>query len=204
MGTVKDPQTKKPIADAIVTVEGKGFNKVAYTNAAGLYDLGNIPAGVYNVVVSFQNHSAITPGVALGNDDVIQVDLELIAAVELNDIPITVTRPKYAPPIIDVFEPTAVTTTGKALKNEGILKIDDALETFGGGAVKIGDDYYVRGARAGSVAYYIDGCHVMGNPDIPLCGLETYRVYNGFIPAKYGNTDAGVVVMETRSFFTEH
>jgi hypothetical protein len=37
---------------------------------------------------------------------------------------------------------------------------------------------------------------------IPLCGLDTYEIYTGFIPPKYGDTAGGVVVLETRNYFT--
>ncbi|MDB5284061.1 MAG: enterobactin receptor protein [Bacteroidota bacterium] len=203
MGQVKDPQTKKPVADAAITIEGTSFNKVVYTNDSGLYDAGNVPAGVYTVGVSYQGHTALVSEVKLSNDDVREVNLEVAAAIELKDIEISITKTIYDIPLIDKWNTTRVTVTGTTLKQEGITKVEDALETFGGGTTKIGNDYYVRGARAGSLSYYVDECKIMGSPDIPLCGLATFTSYNGFIPAKYGDTNAGVVVIETRSYFTE-
>ena len=204
MGRVTDPQTKKPVGDVTVSVECQGFSKPFFTNDSGYYYASNIPAGVYTVGASFQGKTSVVTGVKLGNDDVKQVDLEIAAAIELKGAEVKTKRLIYQTPLIDPLNPTSVTLTPKVLKDQGIQKVSDAGELLGGGAVKINGDYYVRGARAGSLSYYIDGCKIMGTPDIPLCGLAVYTSYNGFIPPKYGDTTGGVVVIETRSYFTEY
>src|ERR1019366_9028191 len=89
MGQVTDPQTKKPVGDATVTVESQGFSKPFFTNDSGFYYASNIPAGVYNVGASFQGHTSSVIIVPLGNDDVKEVNLDLVAAIELSGAEVT-------------------------------------------------------------------------------------------------------------------
>jgi len=134
----------------------------------------------------------------LNNDENKTLDLQLGVSINMKDVIITF----ETNPIIDPIDPQI-----DILKREDIRRMPiigtGGLAEIKSGVVKSNGEYYVRGARAGGLAYYIDGCRVMGNPDIPLCGLDTYRMYNGFIPPKYGDATGGVVVMETRNFFGE-
>ena len=110
---------------------------------------------------------------------------------------------KSIKPLIDIWNVEQKTLTIDDVKNTGVTNIHDIAETTGNGVFEIGGQDYVRGARAGSLSYYIHGGLVLGSPQIPLGGLGLYHIYTGYIPAKYGDTVGGVVVMETRSFFTE-
>jgi hypothetical protein len=49
--------------------------------------------------------------------------------------------------------------------------------------------------------FMLDG--VKGNEmmNVPSCAIGRMMVYTGGIPAKYGDTLGGVVVMETKSYF---
>lgn len=197
-GQVIDPDTKQPVSDAIVVLESQGTQKVFYTNEQGYYYASNIPAGVYTVSVSYMSSSTKVVGVKLGNDEIKTVDVLFSMSIEMKEIPIW----DYHIALIDPFDITNGTMDRPTIKNMPIQRIRDIAETQPA-TVKVNGEYYVRGARAGGLSYYIDGCRVMGNPDIPLCGLDTYRMYNGFIPPKYGDALGGVVVMETRNFFGE-
>ncbi len=58
-----------------------------------------------------------------------------------------------------------------------------------------------RGSRKGDMIFMLDG--VKGNEmmNVPSCAIGRMMVYTGGIPAKYGDTLGGVVVMETKSYF---
>lgn len=127
------------------------------------------------------------------------MNVEFSKAITITD-DLVITQ--YRIPLIDPVDITNGKLDRTTIKHLPILKAADIGETQSA-TVKVNGEYYVRGARAGGLSYYIDGCRVMGSPDIPLCGLDTYRMYNGFIPPKYGDALGGVVVMETRNFFGE-
>jgi outer membrane cobalamin receptor len=68
-----------------------------------------------------------------------------------------------------------------------------------------GEELYFRGSRAGSVVYYIDGVKVRENvPNIPSSGIASISVYTGGMPATYGDSTGGVVVINTKSFIQEY
>ncbi|MNY28569.1 hypothetical protein D3C86_1625520 [compost metagenome] len=69
--------------------------------------------------------------------------------------------------------------------------------------IKLSDDGQLifRGARKGDVINYIDGVKMTDVQNVPSAALGYVMVYSGAIPAKYGDTTGGVVVMETLSYF---
>ncbi|HRP54249.1 MAG TPA: hypothetical protein PLI97_12185, partial [Fluviicola sp.] len=58
-----------------------------------------------------------------------------------------------------------------------------------------------RGARKGDLVNYIDGIKTTDVQQVPSSAIGYLMVYSGAIPAKYGDTTGGVVVMETKSYF---
>ncbi|MFN6075408.1 MAG: hypothetical protein ACK46Y_07555, partial [Fluviicola sp.] len=69
--------------------------------------------------------------------------------------------------------------------------------------VKKSDDgeLVFRGARKGDVIMYLDGVKMTEIQNVPSASIGYVMVYSGAIPAKYGDTNGGVVVMETLSYF---
>lgn len=60
----------------------------------------------------------------------------------------------------------------------------------------------IRGARKGDMIYMVDGIKVRGDAGrIPSASIGYMQVYTGGLPAKYGDTLGGVVVVESKSYF---
>jgi hypothetical protein len=196
MGRVTDPDTKAPAADVTVVFECQGSQKAFITNDSGYYYTSNLPVGVYIVTASYMSTHAIVKNVIIGDDDQKVVDIKLSAAVQGKDVVID------GNPLIDPIGGDKKTLRREDFINTPITKIADITATQPG-VTDINGVFYVKGAREGSLTYYIDGSPAM-IADIPLCGLGTYTIYTGFVPVKYGNTVGGVVVMETRNFFSEN
>ena len=198
MGIVTDPETKLPVSDATVILENQGVQHLFYTNENGYYYAGNIPAGVYNITVSYMSSVATISGVKIGNEEVKDLPISFSSAIQMPDIEYT----EFKRPIIDPYHIDETFIDRETFKNMPLINVSQLNETVAG-TIKINGEEYVHGARAGSISYYIDGMRVMGNPNIPLCGLDSYRNLTGFVPAKYGDSTGGVIVMETRNFFSE-
>ena len=65
-----------------------------------------------------------------------------------------------------------------------------------------GKEVYFRGSRNGSVKYIVDGVTQVGSSSgVPSVAIASMMVYMGGVPAKYGDFDGGVVVIETKSYF---
>lgn len=63
------------------------------------------------------------------------------------------------------------------------------------------NEIVIRGARPGDMLYLIDGIKAREIGSVPSTAIGRINVYTGGIPAKYGDTTGGVVVMETQSYF---
>ena len=138
----------------------------------------------------------------LAENETREINFLVSGVIEMK--PLVVDGGKSEKPLIDVWNVEEKTLDRVDVINTGVTKIADIAETTGNGVIEIGGEDYVRGARAGSLSYYLDGGLILGSPEIPLCSLGYYHIYTGYIPAKYGDTVGGVVVMETRSYFTDH
>lgn len=205
MGRVTDPDSHKPVSEAIILIEGTGSTLDYLTDSNGYYYASNIPAGVYTVSATVMSKRAEVTGVKIVNDEVVTVNMELSVAITIggNQGIVVVASKPYVIPLIDQIDSKMNTLDTKDVKEMAVvLKVSDIAVTQAA-TIKVGNDYYVRGARAGDMAYYIDGGKVMGSPDIPLCGLDNYRMYSGHVPAKYGDALGGIVVIETRNYFSE-
>ena len=199
MGRVVDPDTKVPAADVTVVFDCMGNQLTCTTNDSGFYYSPNLPVGVYNVTAMFMSNSTTISGVKVTDDGQRALDLELSTAVQGGVVVIL----EDHIPIIDPINGDKVVVTRAEFTKDPVMKLIDITETQPG-VVDINGVPYVHGAREGSLKYYVDGGAVMASADIPLCGLETYTMYSGFIPPKYGDTVGGVVVLETRNFFSSN
>jgi hypothetical protein len=56
------------------------------------------------------------------------------------------------------------------------------------------------GSRVDATQYFIDGVKVIGDPQIPQSGIEEMVVITGGVPAQYGDTTSGVVLITTKQF----
>ncbi len=63
----------------------------------------------------------------------------------------------------------------------------------------------VRGSREGGVLFFIDGVKVRNSEvAVPASGISSVSVYTGGIPAKYGDTTGGVVIVNTKSYSEDY
>jgi hypothetical protein len=58
----------------------------------------------------------------------------------------------------------------------------------------------IRGSRAGDLVYFLDGVKLQDVKSIPSAAIGGVSVYSSAIPAKYGDTAGGVIIMETKSY----
>ncbi|MFD1818657.1 TonB-dependent receptor [Pseudarcicella hirudinis] len=84
-GTVLDKQTGEPITGASVRLSKKGFYDVSGLD--GTFSIKNVPAGVYQIHVSFVSFQTYTKEIVVGNKDlVLNIALEEDARQLLNEV----------------------------------------------------------------------------------------------------------------------
>jgi len=59
----------------------------------------------------------------------------------------------------------------------------------------------IRGGRPNNLAYFIDGVRTGEIQTNPSVAIGSITVYSSAIPAKYGDTTGGVIIMETKSYY---
>lgn len=200
MGQVTDPDTKEPIDAATVILECKGSQLIYTTNEKGYYYASNIPPCNYTVHVTYMGKALTLANIEVKSDEIMELNASLSTSYEMKEF--VFEGGKSRNKLIDPFNIDVKTIDGGTLREQPITQVTQAIP-LQAGVVDMDGKIYVHGSRPEGLAYYIDGCKVTGNPNVPICGVEMMQVYTGYIPAKYGDTVAGIVAIETRNFFNE-
>jgi hypothetical protein len=61
-------------------------------------------------------------------------------------------------------------------------------------------DFIIRGSRAGDMLYFIDGVRTNEVKGVPSAAIGGMTIYTSAIPAKYGDTTGGVIILETKNY----
>ncbi|MNE20900.1 hypothetical protein D3C87_14110 [compost metagenome] len=200
IGTFVTPDKKEGVFGAyVVTSRGDQFFK-AVTNEEGRFRISGVPAGSYKVYFIIDGDTTYAPQLVevspdgFGNTGIIaQNTTEILPDVVISNQIYRLTT-GVAP---------EVKLTAKDIKHMPIKFDAKQMVTAISSDVKLSDDgeLMFRGARKGDVINYIDGVKMNDVQNVPSAALGYIMVYSGAIPAKYGDTTGGVVVMETLSYF---
>ena len=63
------------------------------------------------------------------------------------------------------------------------------------------DQMIIRGSRPGDVIYFVDGVKQRDLQTLPGVSINSISVYTSGVPAKYGDTMGGVVILNTKGYF---
>lgn len=200
-GKVFDVETREPVPFATVYVMSSGEMVGAQTNLDGKYTLKPLPAGKYDIVVSCVGYQTYTiTGNEVKTDQITFADSVLLSSDLLLPPVIVEAKPK----LIEAETHNKVSINSKAIRMSPVKQnlAQIAVTTGQVSTSPDGGEIYFRGARAGDAIYLIDGVKVTGTtPQIPSSGIKSLSVYSGGLPAKYGDTMGGVIVVETKSYF---
>lgn len=176
-------------------------NKLVYaTTDSGMYYASNLPAGTYDISVGLsQSTTLVKKGVRIASGDDITLNLVYDDAILMDSI--VIDGGKSRKPLIGEVFSSGPSYDRKDVKDMAIVNIQQI--PLPGVVQAENGKVYAHGSREGGVQYYIDNCKVMGSPNIPLCGLDFFQSYIGYVPAKYGDSTGGVIAIETRNFFAE-
>ena len=196
-GKVLDKETGEPIPFANIIAEraGKLFGG-ATTNFDGQYQIKPLPAGRYDVKVTYVGYKSILmTDVIITPDAITFQTLKLQSSVsELEVVEII----GYEIPLINPDQ----TQSGETVTRADIARMPsrDALGIAAtvGGVFRGADGISIRGTRNASTTIYIDGVKVRGSAGLPQSAIEQVTVVTGGIPAKYGDATGGIISITTR------
>ena len=203
-GTVFD-ENGQPMPFASVYMERGVYKMGGITDLDGNFTIKPIPAGKYDVNISFTGYQTqIIKGVIVNSDNITFLNkIKLSVSPILIDIGAEVIAPRVA--LINPEETSKMTILGAELdKMAGAQSIPEMVKAISSD-VQVssnGKDVIFRGARSGTSAFFIDGVKSGDfSTSLPSGVIKSFTVYSGGIPAKYGDITGGIVVVETKSYF---
>ena len=203
IGTVVEQKSKESAYGAVAFIEDQDRKYQARVNEDGRFRISGIPAGRYMLQIRHKGDTMQKKFI---------VDVPMDGFYQLGTIAFVGTTQELD--IIDiVYETnglrmidgnlpvktlTAEEIEKSPLKNDmkGMLSMmtTDIRQTSDGELV-------FRGARKGDMLYLMDGVKTNEIGAVPSSSIGRMMVYSGGLPAKYGDTMGGVVVMESKSYF---
>ncbi|TNE54943.1 MAG: carboxypeptidase regulatory-like domain-containing protein [Bacteroidetes bacterium] len=202
VGTVLSKVDNSPVYNARVQAVSNGTYYRALTDPDGRFRISAIPSGKYYF-------SVIYKGDTMSN---IPADISPNGIENLGSL-------VFESKVLEIEAADVVYDTKKIRLKYGVnpeVKIDHteisrspqkfdqkAMIASMTSDVKLTDDgeLVFRGARKGDMVYMMDGVKTTSIVAVPSASIGTMMVYSGGLPAKYGDTVGGVVVMETLSYF---
>ncbi len=202
-GKVRDSSTNELLPFVNVWVEANGNKIGAVTDLDGKYTIKPLNAGKYSVHASFVGYrTTVITNVVVKPDQITFAD-EIALNEQGGEIlpPIEI---EATTKLIEAETHNKVSINSKAIMTSPVKQNINKL-AGATGSVQVsedGNEVYFRGSRNGDVIYLVDGVKIQGaRPTIPSAGIQSLSVYSGGLPAKYGDTMGGVIVVETKSYF---
>jgi hypothetical protein len=203
VGTVVDAKDKLGIPNAIAWIDDDGKKYHAVTDENGKFRISAIPAGEYVVMITDQMDTITTNSVSVPMDGFGNLGTVIFAKPTFLDVA-TIIHSKTHDELVLALNSTPVyTLTAKDIQHLSVKFDVKAMISMMSSDVKMDEngDLSFRGSRTGEMIYYLDGVKLNETQNTPSCSINNMIVYTGGIPAKYGDTLGGVVVVETKSYF---
>lgn len=202
IGEVFDFNTRLGVVDAHIFIDANGKRFQTKSDLDGRFRISAIPSGTYIVNVrkgkdTLSNIIVDVPMDGFANTGRLELGSKV---TEIGGVVFTVKKNEIV--LIDGNLPVATLTSKEIDKSP--LKFDvKGLVASMSSDVRLTEDgeLVFRGARKGDMIYLIDGVKTSDAGSMPGCSIGRMMVYTGGLPAKYGDTLGGVVVMESKSYF---
>ena len=203
IGEVVDAKSNTPVYDAHVFVDDNGTKYQAKTDPDGRFRISAVPAGTYVLNVRIDQDTirdiiAEVPMEGFFNAGVIQY----FSSIQDQQATIVVANDPNKVKLVDGNLPVATLTAEEIARSPVKFSVKDLVSSMSSEVRRTDDGELVfRGARKGDMIYMIDGVKTRDAGSLPGVSIGRMMVYTGGLPAKYGDTLGGVVVLESKSYF---
>lgn len=205
-GYVTDAQDKPVMFAPVAIMEGDNIIRSLQTDEDGSFTAKELTPGFYNIKTqSLGFNPKQINNVEVDPSQVAYVNMKLVSdSIKLPDIIVE-----------DTWEKSHINPTFHTVASIKIEQIEQTPATRGdiihlasvfSPAVlptNDGKDLLIRGSRRGTTSYVVDGFRTMDVPNVPGLGIASMEVLTGGIPAEYGDTTGGVVIITTKDYFWE-
>lgn len=195
----EDSITKEPMVPATAfTVRGEAVYR-ANVDIDGWFKITAVPPGKYKVGFVFNKDTTYAPfEVDVVPDGIASVGDVYNDGRMLNEVVIQAPYMRLSKGVAPEIKLGKKDIAHMPTKFSAV----DMISTMTSDVRKTDDGSLVfRGARKGDFITYLDGVKMTEIQNVPSASLGYVMVYSGAIPAKYGDTTGGIVVMETVSYF---
>ena len=199
LGTIKgklytsDSTTVKPFT--IIKMEVNGNIIGVKTDIDGKYEFKDVKTGIYNLKVKRDTNYIVFSGVEVNSDQITMMNLYMPPKT-IKEVVIIVDKPKVDVEHVEKISLTDINHSPN--KRNPMAMIKNKMSEV---SVDQNNQMIIRGSRAGDVIYYVDGVKMTSLQSLPGASIRGMMVYTGGVPAKYGDTMGGVVILETKSYF---
>ena len=190
-----DSTSAVPMATVKILINGEAIG--VKTDFNGKFKIDAIQPGKYTLIIESPIDGKTTiAGVQVSSDQITEVDGYLTSGVVGEVVPV-IWRPKK----ININNVTKISSA--ELKNNINIQNPKQMLVSKSSEISMNQDnqLIIRGSRPGDVIYYVDGVKQTNMQNLPGVAIGGMTVYTGGVPAKYGDTTGGVVILETKGYF---
>ncbi len=199
IGTVINFKNKEPLLRARMIIDDNGSLYQAFSDPDGRFRIPSVPSGKYYLTIIYKadtmrNIALDVPIEAYCNLGTIEF--------EAKTLDLKVVNLKAGIRLVHGELPVKELTDMEIKRSP--VKFDvKTLATTMSSEVRMADDgeLMFRGARKGDMIYVLDGIKSNEVFNVPSCAIGKMMVYTGGLPAKYGDTLGGAIILETKSYF---
>jgi hypothetical protein len=203
IGTVVQFQDQKPVQGAKAIIKDQDKVYLALSDIDGRFRIVNIPTGMYALSIVYKGDTVSgikvdVPIEAFANAGTI----ELSGKVQTTKVIMT-NNSREERARIQIGEVPMTTLTAKTIKyRPDKFSVTDIVANSSSDIKKDEDgNLMFRGARKGDMIYILDGIKSNEIFNVPSSAIGRMNIYTGGLPAKYGDTLGGAVILETKSYF---
>ena len=176
------------------------------TDENGKYSIKPINPGTYDIVIMHAQYLTQTiRKINVTSNNATYVDWKL-RMNEIGVVDVVAPEVDYTNTGVDVNVFHTISISGKDLmQNAGATRGDVAgiLLVMTSDVVQSADgELHLRGARAGTTGYFIDGVRALDANTLPGLCIENVSAFTGGVPAMYGDLSSGAVMITTKSYFS--
>jgi len=201
-GKIFDLENQETLPFSTIEVKQNGVFLMASTaDVDGKYSIKPIDAGTYDLTFRFVGYEPVKyEGVVVSTGIITFLDVGLNVNTKVVGPTATVIATRiFEKPLIEIdkipgalFIPSEIEKMPYTNPNDIISQSASIYQP------DIGEPIQVRGSRPGSTLYILDGMKVTSFDGIPSSAIDQLQVITGGIPAKYGDTTSGVIILNTK------
>lgn len=197
-----DSSSITPLEFAKIWVERGSSRFGATSDEKGNFIIHAIPPGIYPLNIYYAgdtlSHKVFAKVLSNGIARLGRINLHADLLKKLNGVKVTAFKD---PLIHSVFGETRIDPID-IKKSPAKNNIKDLIQSRSSAIhVTPSGKLVVRGARPGDLTSYIDGVKMRTVTQIPSSAIGGITIFTSAIPAKYGDTTGGVIIMETKSYY---